>query len=70
MASQLDETSAQLHELKVKQRQLEQRNFLLEKVAALNKQQAMPAVPQSAIEVHFVCQTVHSLLRWIERLLA
>lgn len=51
MALQLDDTSAQLHELKLKQRQLEQRNFLLEKVAALNKQQATPAVSQIAIEV-------------------
>ncbi len=39
--AQLAETTAQLHELKLRQRQLEARNNLLEKVAALNKQQSM-----------------------------
>jgi len=36
--AQLAETTTQLHELKLKQRQLEARNHLLEKVAALHKQ--------------------------------
>lgn len=36
--AQLAETTAQLNELKVKQKQLEARNMLLEKVAALNRQ--------------------------------
>lgn len=35
---QLSETTKQLHELRVRQRQLEARNALLEKVAKLNKQ--------------------------------
>lgn len=52
MAVQLDETTAQLHELKLKQKQLEQRNFLLEKVAALNKQQAMPYADSSWLQVY------------------
>jgi len=36
--AKLLETAAQLEELQVKQRQLEARNFLLEKVARLDKQ--------------------------------
>ena len=38
--AQLAETTSQLHELRLRQRQLEARNSLLEKVAVLNKQQS------------------------------
>ena len=36
--TQLSETTKQLHELRIRQRQLEARNALLEKVAKLNQQ--------------------------------
>ena len=36
---QLAEATSQLHDLRLKQRELEARNSLLEKIAALNKQQ-------------------------------
>ena len=36
--AQLAETTSQLHELKLRQKQLEARNQLLEKVAVMNKQ--------------------------------
>lgn len=51
MATQLDETTAQLRELKLKQKQLEQRNFLLEKVASLNKQQPLFNADSDALQV-------------------
>ena len=38
MEAQLCETTSQLHELKLRQKQLEARNNLLEKVAVLNTQ--------------------------------
>ncbi len=38
--TQLSETTKQLHELRIRQRQLEARNALLEKVAKLNQQPA------------------------------
>jgi len=41
--AQLAATTSQLHDLKLRQRQLEARNDLLEKVAALNKQQSFQA---------------------------
>ena len=40
--AQLAETTSQLHSLKLKQRELEARNCLLEKIAALNKQESLP----------------------------
>ena len=56
MASQLDETTAQLHELKLKQRQLQARNHLLEKLAVLNKEETTQVVQQApsqgTIQVH------------------
>ena len=39
--TQLAETTQQLQELKLRQKQLEARNHLLEKVAVLNKQQSV-----------------------------
>ena len=39
--AQLAETTSQLHDLRLKQRELEARNTLLEKIAALNKQQPL-----------------------------
>lgn len=42
---QLAETTAQLNELKLKQKQLEARNALLEKVAALNRQPSTGSSP-------------------------
>ncbi|KAL3162038.1 hypothetical protein ABBQ38_009107 [Trebouxia sp. C0009 RCD-2024] len=40
--AQLAETTSQLHNLRLKQRELEARNSLLEKIATLNKQQTLP----------------------------
>lgn len=40
--AQLAETTLQLHNLRLKQRELEARNNLLEKIATLNKQQTLP----------------------------
>ena len=39
--AQLAETTSELHNLRLKQRELEARNSLLEKVAALNRQQSL-----------------------------
>lgn len=44
--AQLSETTKQLHELRIRQRQLEARNALLEKVAQLNKQPSGEAPPE------------------------
>ena len=41
LEAQLAETTNQLHNLRLKQRELEARNSLLEKVAALNRQQSL-----------------------------
>lgn len=44
--AQLAETTSQLHNLRLRQRELEARNSLLEKIAALNKQQTLPGSVQ------------------------
>lgn len=41
--AQLSETTKQLHDLRVRQKQLEARNLLLEKVAKLNQQPSQEA---------------------------
>ena len=55
MASQLDDTTAELQELKLRQRQLEARAHLLETLAALNKQQLPPDTLQSTVQVQAAC---------------
>ena len=53
--AQLAETTSQLHELRLRQRQLEARNSLLEKVAALNKQQDSDYLRSPSGEQVLIC---------------
>lgn len=63
--AQLSETTKQLHELRIRQRQLEARNALLEKVAKLNKQPSGEAPPEGlpSPTVPFSIQVFCKLLR-------
>ena len=62
MEAQLAETTTQLHNLKVRQRQLEARNHLLE-LAAANKQPDLSAsVPQQSLQVRQTSDMVASRL--------
>lgn len=49
--AQLAETTSQLHNLRLRQRELEARNNLLEKITALHKEQTSPSNAKPCIDI-------------------
>ncbi len=63
LEAELAETKAQLEELKGRQKQLEIRNTLLEKVTQFNQQQPQPPIEdQDQVNAHAECHAPPSLL--------